>query len=376
MRYPHSSGDPEDDEEAQEINEDDLPLGIFPEAHPESCYHALKQQGLAFTRLNGELFYEMGQIQRNRIMGCSTEELRDIDLWDQLSGMSLWDEPLWKADDRLLAPEERLENLNRQARWEHVKRFLKQMYDWCSQGAAPEIVPYRNRRGQSTWRFRRLTWDEEGIRLPDSVTGTPPVSPVQVLHAAWNYLFWCRRRWIVSNKGRVWLSEFHLHLIRQAFLVLLEKFAVPKDAWPEIREEAKRPWPHQLEARLAELEDRECRALERLNRLQVPGLLTAEKLRRALDFLDDLANNIDLAQRRLSETIIKLARNNGYDEAYWGVPLEQCQISPEELLELREEMRMVVTEGDQLSPGEPPITGPISQPLELAAGYVQLTPAA
>ena len=93
--------------------EDDLPLGIFPETHPESCYHALRQQGLACTRLNAELFYEMGQIQRNHLEGCSTEELREIDLWDALSGMSLWDEPVWKADGRLLAPEERLENLNR-----------------------------------------------------------------------------------------------------------------------------------------------------------------------------------------------------------------------------------------------------------------------
>jgi hypothetical protein len=61
-------------------NEDDLPPGIFPEAHPESCFHALRQQGLPCTRLNAELFYEMGQIQRNRLEGCSTIELRDIDL--------------------------------------------------------------------------------------------------------------------------------------------------------------------------------------------------------------------------------------------------------------------------------------------------------
>ena len=125
------------DDDVRETIEDDLPLGIFPEAHPESCYHALRQQGLACTRLNAELFYEMGQIQRNRLIGCSTEELREIDLWDQLSGMSLWDEPVWKADDRLLAPEERLENLNRQARWEHVEHFLKEVHEWCRHGRRP-----------------------------------------------------------------------------------------------------------------------------------------------------------------------------------------------------------------------------------------------
>ena len=69
--------------------EDDLPLGIFPEAHHESCHHALKRHGFPCTRLNAELFYEMGQIQRNRLVGCSTEELYDIDLWDRLSELSI-----------------------------------------------------------------------------------------------------------------------------------------------------------------------------------------------------------------------------------------------------------------------------------------------
>ena len=115
-------------------------------------------------------------------------------------------------------------------------------------GAAPEIVPYRNRRGQSTWRFRQLTWTEAGIRPPNSATRTLPASPAQILNAAWNYLFWCRRRWVKAHQGKVWLSEFCLHLIRQAFRALLERFAVPKEAWPEIREEAKDPWPHQLES--------------------------------------------------------------------------------------------------------------------------------
>jgi hypothetical protein len=32
--------------------DDDLPHGIFPEAHPESCHHALRKYGLACTRLN------------------------------------------------------------------------------------------------------------------------------------------------------------------------------------------------------------------------------------------------------------------------------------------------------------------------------------
>ena len=338
--------------------EDDLPLGIFPEAYPESCYHALRQYGIPCTRLNAELFYEMGQIQRNCLEGCSTVELREMDLWDQLSGMSLWDEPIWKVDDRLLAPEERQDNLNRQARFEHLETFLKQVYCWCQNGVAPEIVPHCNGRGQSNWRFRRLTWTEEGIQPLDSMSRTLPASPTQVLNAAWNYLFWCRRRWLKAHPGKVWLAEHCLHLIRHAFKALLIKFAVPQSDWPDIEEEPKPSWPSKLEDKIAELEDRERRALERLHQLQENSFLTAYKLRRALTFLDELADEIDSAQRRLDEAFIKLARHNGYDEGYWGAPLEQCHLSQLDLLELREEMKLIIDEEEQLSPNEPSFQPP------------------
>jgi hypothetical protein len=238
MQYPISGSEPEGCDDALETRADDLPIGIFPEAHPESCCHSLRQQGIACTRLNAELFYEMGQIQRNRLVGCSTVELQNIDLWDQLSGLSIWDEPLLSSESRLITPEESLDNLNRQSRWEHVECFLKQVHDWCLHGAAPEIVPYRNRRDQSTWRFRQLTWTEDGITPAWSAPPLPFI-PVQILHAAWNYLFWSRRRWLKTYPGKIWLSESCLHLIRHAFRALLERFAVPQEAWPDIREEAK-----------------------------------------------------------------------------------------------------------------------------------------
>jgi hypothetical protein len=336
----------------EDYPKDDLPPGIFPEAHPESCYHALRQQGLPCTRLVGELFYEMDQLGRNRMEGCSTEELRDIDLWDRLSGMSLWDEPLWKADDRLLTPEERLDNLNRQARWEHIERFLKQVNEWCQDGLAPEIVFHRNGKGQSTWRFRQLGWTEDGIGPVRSAPPAFPYTPTEILHASWNYLFWCRRKWLKAHPRKVWLSEHCLHLIRHAFKALLTKFAVPQSDWPDIKEEPKLSWPSKLEDKIAELEDREGRALERLHQLQEDSFLTEDKLRRALTFLDDLADEMALAQRHLDEALIKLARQNGYDEGYWGSTLEQYHLSPDELLELREEMRLVMDEEDQYQTGE------------------------
>jgi hypothetical protein len=355
--------------------EDELPLGIYPEAHPESCYHALRQQGLACTRLNAELFYEMGQIQRNRLIGCSTEELKDIDFWDQLSGLSIWDEPLPSLNNRLVNPEECQDNLNRQARWEHVENFLIEIHCWCQDGRAPEIVPHRNGQGRSTWRFRLLTGDEAGIRATDSVTGTMPANPTEILHAAWNYLFWCRRRWLKAHPKKVWLSEHCLRLIRHVFRALLTKFAIPRTDWPDIKEEPKPSWPTKLEARLAELEDRESRALRRLQQLQENNLLTADKLRIGLNFLDDLANDINLAQRRLDEAIIKLARNNGYDEAFWGNPLEHCQLSRLDLLELREEMRLITAEEDFPLVSASPIPAPIIQhPADFA--HIDLSPAA
>ena len=105
-------------------------------------------------------------------------------------------------------------------------------------------------------------------------------------------------------------------------------------------------------------------------------LLTAHKLRQAIEFLDDLADEMALAQRRLEEAIIKLARNHGYDEAYWGAPLEQCHLSQLDLLELQEEMRIVLTEEEQPSPSEPLTSGkPIFQP-PASPGHIQLTQAA
>ena len=348
--------DPEEHVDGTVPWEDDLPLGIFPEAHPESCYHALRQQGLACTRLNAELFYEMGQIRRNLLLGCSTEELREIDLWDPCSDVSVWEEPSGKAGGRLLPPEERLENLNRQARWDHVERFLKHVYQWCQDGRAPEIVTHRNHQGRNTWRFRQLVWTEDGTTTPNSAPLEIPSGPTEILHAAWNFLFWCRRKWLKAYPGKVWLSEHCLHLIRHAFKALLAQFDVPPADWPEIREEAKPAWPSTVEARLAELKNQERRGLARLHHLQCQGRLTGVKLRLVIDFLDKLADEIALTQRRLDETIIMLARNNGYDEGYWGTRLELSHLSPDELLEMREEMRLVVTEYDQPSTGEP-LTG-------------------
>ena len=54
------------------------------------------------------------------VTGCFSQrhyqqvkELGDIDLWDRLSGSSIWDEPVLGLEGRLLTPEEQLENLNR-----------------------------------------------------------------------------------------------------------------------------------------------------------------------------------------------------------------------------------------------------------------------
>jgi hypothetical protein len=65
-----------------------------------------------------------------------------------------------------------------------------------------------------------------------------------------------------------------------------------------------------------------------------------------------------LTQRRLDEALIKLARHNGYDEGFWGTTLEHSHLSPDLLLELREEMRLVTTSEED----QPIISNLIFQP--------------
>ncbi len=320
---------------------DDLPIGIFPEAHPESCYQALRIEGLACTRLNAELFYEMDQLGRNRRYGCSTEELREIDLWDPCAETSIWSEPAMKLDGQVISPEACQDNLNRVTRWYQVEYFLGRVYEWCQAELAPELVPHRNRRGQATWRFHSLSWTEAGIKPVSEVRKL--VTPAQILQAAWNYLFWCRRRWLTAYPGKVWLSEPCLHLIRTAFRALLLRFTVPVEQWPPIKEEPKAVWPGRLEAQLAELLDREERAIRRLNYLSISGRLTGHKLRQAIGFLDDLAEEINRAQRGLDEEIVKQARQQGYDDTYSGTRLDLSDLTAPELLELKEEMRQLLS---------------------------------
>ena len=163
-----------------------------------------------------------------------------------------------------------------------------------------------------------------------------------ILQAAWNFLFWCRRRWLQAHPGKVWLSEHRLHLIRFAFRALLNYFEVPESDGRGLRRKLKPAWPSNLEAKLADLADREQRGLNRLDYLWRRRLLDSVKLRRAMAFFDDLAEELALVQRRLDEEIIKLARKNGYDDDYWGARLDLADLTPHELLELKEEMRQTI----------------------------------
>ena len=112
-------------------------------------------------------------------------------------------------------------------------------------------MPHRNRQGRPTWRFKGLSWTEDGIKPISEVQG--PATPAQILKAAWNYLFWCRRRWLTAYPGKIWLSEPCLHLLRTAFRALLQRFAVPVEQWPTLKEEPRAVWPGRLEAQLAAL---------------------------------------------------------------------------------------------------------------------------
>ena len=76
-------------------------------------------------------------------------------------------------------------------------------------------------------------------------------------------------------------------------------------------------------------------------------LLTAHKLRQAIEFLDDLADGMGLAQRRLDEAIIKLARNHDV-EAYWEAPLNSSPSFPARPPGVAGGDEIVLTEGATL----------------------------
>lgn len=339
------------------LTEDDLPAGIFPEAHPESCRQALKKAGIACTRLNAELFYEMNQLGRNRLMGCSTDELREIDLWDLCSETNIWEEPDSGWNGKLLTPKDQQDNHNRQTRWEHVEHFLQGVHLWCSQQRAPELVTGINRLGLPIWRFRRLRWTADGISPADSAAGHLPAKPREILQAAWNFLFRCRRRWLKAHPGQVWLSEPCLHLIRGAFRALFRRLNVPETDWPHIHEDPKPTWPNKLEARLSELQDREVRAIRRLCYLEHQGQLQGEKLRRALDFLDGLAEDLAVTQRRLDEVIVRLAQKQGSGAEVLGPRLDLAYLSPEDLVELKEAVLALLSAGRE--PQEEEVCDPV-----------------
>jgi len=91
-----------------------------------------------------------------------------------------------------------------------------------------------------------------------------------------------------------------------AFRSLLTYFTVDSEEWAEIREAPdSRVWSGKLEAEPLALKDQEHRTLKRLQQLSLSGSLTGEILRRAIQFLDNLAGKMDLSQRQLEGQIVK-----------------------------------------------------------------------
>jgi hypothetical protein len=131
-------------------------------------------------------------------------------------------------------------------------------------------------------------------------------------------------------------------MIRHAFRALLNHFEVSPADWPDIKEEDKPAWPSKFEAKLAGCEARERKALERLDYLNRHKQLTKEELSVAVAYLDEVADKIAAAQRRMDEEIVRVARTCGYDDDYYGTRLELACLSPDDLLELKEEMRQVM----------------------------------
>jgi len=68
-------------------------------------------------------------------------------------------------------------------------------------------------RGRSTWRFRQLRWTEDGIFPDDSAVQEMSATPVMILQAAWNFLFWSAGAGCRPTLERSGSRKYRLHLI-------------------------------------------------------------------------------------------------------------------------------------------------------------------
>jgi hypothetical protein len=97
-----------------------------------------------------------------------------------------------------------------------------------------------------------------------------------------------------------------------------------------------------LKDRLADLEDLEQQGIQSLNQLCQSGQLSCEVITKALMFFNQMAEEVALTQRLLEDEVCTQARDSGYDGTHGWISHGLAGLSPEELLELKEELDQMI----------------------------------
>lgn len=97
-----------------------------------------------------------------------------------------------------------------------------------------------------------------------------------------------------------------------------------------------------LKDRLIDLEDREQQGIQYLSQVCQSGQLSCELITKAMMFFDRMAEEVAFTQRLLEDEVCTLARDSGYDGTHGWISHGLAELSPGELLELKEELDQMV----------------------------------
>lgn len=97
-----------------------------------------------------------------------------------------------------------------------------------------------------------------------------------------------------------------------------------------------------LKDRLSDLEDQEQQGMQYLRQACQSGQLSCEVITKALMFFNQMAEEVALTQRLLEDEVCIQARDLGYNGTHGWISRGLAELSPEELLELKEELDQMI----------------------------------
>lgn len=97
-----------------------------------------------------------------------------------------------------------------------------------------------------------------------------------------------------------------------------------------------------LKDRLADLEEQEQQGIHHLKQVCQSGQLSCEIITKALMFFNQMAEEVDLTQRLLEDEVCILVKDSGYNGTRGWMSHGLAGLSPEELMELKEELDLMI----------------------------------